>query len=300
MLVNISEIKNQIETKTFSFDKVHIFICNHSDTLPRHYIKELTKHIDLIFVDSEETIPEKNALFETEPTELYVYKCDEFKLKHLEGKVSNLLVLTQKLDSSDGDNIFVTDIPKMEEWMFRDYCKHLLPGVDDKDIDYLINLVGDRTDRLLIEVEKISQFDISRQQSEFDKLRESNDWEDLEKLNNWDFINFIQRKNKKGLVSIIPKLKRIDILKEGMVTKLTNSFKNIIDVQMDPRSTPESLNISAEQFKKITYSCNKFSNAQLIKIYEFLTSFDYKLKKGELQLSNEKMVDYIVCNLLTI
>lgn len=299
MLVNIAEIKTQLETHTFDLSKIHIFICDKDNILLNHYLGELGKTYDIIYVDSFELLPD-NLGFSVESNNIYVCKCAELKnsdLSNIESKLPNSIIVINKLEKDDLENSIVTSFPKLDDWMVQDYCKHLLPGVKEEDVEYLISITKGDNRRLLKEVEKISIFDVTTQQQEFDLLRNGNDWNDLQTLNIWDFINYIQRKDFNGMSTILSKIENIDIEGTGVVTSLLSSFRKIIDIQMNPSATAESLNMSPKQFKAITYSCNRFSNTQLIRIYEFLTSIDFKLKNGELQLSNSKLVDYIICNI---
>ena len=51
-----------------------------------------------------------------------------------------------------------------------------------------------------------------------------------------------------------------------------------------------------KQFKAIKYNCGRFTNEELVKIYELLTSIDIKLKTG--LIDNKIIVDYLLSKIL--
>lgn len=298
MILDIRDLKTQLESKTFDATTVHFFISDEVNVLVNNYISEIGKIYNIIYVDDIELIPDENPLFNSEIKDVYVCKCLEINSNKLQNKIKNLIIISPK--AVYGDEVNAIKFPKLEPWMVSDYCKQQLPGVREEDVDYLFTICKNDYERLLNETSKISIFTPEKQQSAFDNLKESSDWDDLQILKHWDLINYIQRKNLNGISEVLSKIDFIDIEGTGVVTLLLQNLKRVIDVQMNPHATAESLGMTPKQFKAITYSCNKFSNNQLINIYEFLTSIDYKLKMGELQLSNRKLVDYIICKVLTL
>ena len=97
----------------------------------------------------------------------------------------------------------------------------------------------------------------------------------------------------------------IDIEAMGLVTILKKNIRNIIDVQMNPSATYVSTGMSPKQFASVKYNVGKFSNEQLIDLYEFLLDIDLSLKSGELQFSNNTKENnqlfnvYIINNFLS-
>lgn len=298
MILDIKDLKSQLESKTFDIATIHFFISDSYNVLVDNYISEIGKLYNIIYIDDVELIPDENPLFDSDITDVYVCRCSEINSNKLQNKIKNLIIISPKVVY--GDEINAIEFPKLEPWMVTDYCKHQLPGVKSEDVDYLVSICKNNYTRILKEVSKVSVFNKERQQEMFDALKESNDWDDLQTLKHWDLINYIQRKNLKGISDILSRIEFIDIEGTGVVTLLLQNFKKVIDIQMNPQATAESLGMSPKQFNAITYSCNKFSNTQLINIYEFLTSIDSKLKMGELQLTNSKLVDYIICKVLTL
>ena len=44
----------------------------------------------------------------------------------------------------------------------------------------------------------------------------------------------------------------------------------------------------------------KYKNEELIKIFEFLTSIDNEVKSGKLDIENEDLISYLICNIIEI
>ena len=107
---------------------------------------------------------------------------------------------------------------------------------------------------------------------------------------------------------ILSDLENLDIEATGLVTIMIKQIKNLIDIQVNPKSTAASLGMNPKQFNAIKYNVGKFKNEQLINMFEFLTEIDFRLKNGELTLDetnegivrNNKLVDYITVNLLNL
>ena len=90
----------------------------------------------------------------------------------------------------------------------------------------------------------------------------------------------------------------IDIEGVGLVTILRKNVLNIMSIQMNAKATPESTGMTPKQFNAVRYSCGKIKDDKLIEMLQFLNSIDYRLKSGNLTLSNSRMIDYILCNVL--
>ena len=98
------------------------------------------------------------------------------------------------------------------------------------------------------------------------------------------------------IVDILKNINNIDIEPYGVLTLLLKQFRTIIDIQMNPKASAESLNMPPKQFYAIKMNCGRFDNNKLIDIYEKLTSIDLMLKSGE--LDNNKIIEYLLINIL--
>ena len=61
-----------------------------------------------------------------------------------------------------------------------------------------------------------------------------------------------------------------------------------------------TLGFTDKKFYVVSGKCNKFSTKNLVDAFEFLTSIDYKLKSGWLDLTNTQLVSYVLNNVMDI
>ena len=136
------------------------------------------------------------------------------------------------------------------------------------------------------------------QESVFRDISSSNGYCDLSPLNIFNFTNAILKKDKMTIMSVLEDIDSIDVEGTGLITILHKNFKQLIDVQIGKNTTAESLGMSPKQYKAVQYNCGKYTSDALVKVFEFITGLDYKLKSGQLDLSNQRLIDYIVCSVL--
>lgn len=132
--------------------------------------------------------------------------------------------------------------------------------------------------------------------SAFELFNIEDAYSDLSNYNIFNFITAITKRDLNTIVDILKNINNIDIEPYGVLTLLLKQFRTIIDIQMNPKASAESLNMPPKQFYAIKMNCGRFDNNKLIDIYEKLTSIDLMLKSGE--LDNNKIIEYLLINIL--
>ena len=286
-----------------------IFKWEDNSFLAYQYAREIAKSMNLTlnYVDSfDDVLDTLNSAFSFEDTSdlLKVYVCDEFVCDQSIDltKIENVLVICHKTSL---DGAFVYEFPKLEAWQIQAYMKSQCPGLNEREIDWLYNITSSLSKnneniyRLDNEVKKINCFPKDEQENIFRELSDSGGYNDLSPLTIFNFTNAILKKDKVTVKNVLEEIDSIDVEGVGLVTILHKNFKQVIDIQMGKNVSPESLGLSIKQFKAIEYNCGKYSQQSLIKIFKFLTDIDYRLKSGLLELSNSRMIDYIVCSVMS-
>ena len=74
----------------------------------------------------------------------------------------------------------------------------------------------------------------------------------------------------------------------------------MIQVQMTPNATAQGLGMNPKVFNAIKYN-KKFSDNELINLFEFVTSLDYKLKSGNLPFdpNSRQLLDFVTNRVLS-
>lgn len=189
--------------------------------------------------------------------------------------------------------------------MIEDFVKMRLQGLDDTQIKWLCEVCTYDIFRLDQECKKLEIFDINQQKAMFNLMNEENAYSDLSSFTIFNLTNALIKKDLNTIKSILNDILSIDVEGVGLVTILHKQIKNLIDIQINPKNTAETLGMKPQQYNAIRYNVGKFTNNQLMDIFEFLCEFDYKLKSGYIQFSgsakenNLRIIDYIIVNLLT-
>ena len=134
----------------------------------------------------------------------------------------------------------------------------------------------------------------------FDIINDDNGYDDMTQNKIYDLTNAVLSKDLKQVAIILKDIKNMDVEGVGLVTILRKSFKLVIGIQLDRDASPEKLGIKATQFNVVrAKNCNKFNENKLRSIYKFLVEFDYNLKSGNLDMSKDRLIDYIICEVLS-
>ena len=195
---------------------------------------------------------------------------------------------------TNNDDLETIKFPKVETWQMLDYARVSLKGVNERKIEWLVNLLGNNQLRLENEINKITIFPMNERDAIFDLINNDGGYDDITNLTMFNLVTAISKKSKQEIIDVLEAIKLIDIEPMGLVTSLLKQFKLAIDVKMGTKDY-KGLNISQKQYIAIK-KYNPYTSTELVKAYKLLTNIDYELKIG--LLPNEYIVDYVVCNIL--
>ncbi len=305
--MTLQELKLSIESGNIP-DNLIIFKNSESSFIASQYTRMIAikKNLEINYIeDLKGILQDYGSIFNDINLEttsiLNVYKVDV--LKHIPSslyQLNNLIIITDKIEDKETETFFnsnIINVPKLEDWQWKDYVYSLCEGVDTQNLDWLINICKDK-DRLDNEVQKVSLFNESERKYLFEDLIRDGFLDDLSSYNIFNIVNMICRKDINSLQSIISDLTKIDVNEFGLLTLLIKNFKNLITVQLSFNPTPESTGIDAKQLYALKKMPRVYSQEQLITIYSFLCDIDRQVKSGE--LPTEIMIDYLITKILTI
>ena len=195
---------------------------------------------------------------------------------------------------TNNDDLETIKFPKVETWQMLDYAKVSLKGVNERKIEWLVNLLGNNQLRLENEINKITIFPMNERDAMFDLINNDGGYDDITNLTMFNLVTAISKKSKQDIIDVLEAIKLIDIEPMGLVSSLLKQFKLAIDVKMGTKDF-KGLNISQKQYIAIK-KYNPYTPNELVKIYKLLTNIDYELKIG--LLPNEYIIDYVICNIL--
>lgn len=305
--MTIESLKNSLDSNTL--DDFYIFINSENTFLSNQYIDAIAKSrsLKIVYIDNlNSLIPDKNDIFGSadtiDSTCLYVYKVDKFDNKDISIKdIKNLIIICDKIDDETKEifDSFIVNIPKLEDWQIKDYVYSLGDGIDTKKLDWLINITNNDIYRLHNEINKLTLFSSKERDQLFNLMIEEDAFIDLANYVIFDLTNAILQKDIKKIKYMLEAVKSWDCEPLGLQVLLTNNFRNVLSVQLAPNSTPEKLGLTPKQVYAIRKNnTGYYSKEQLIRIFDIISSCDYKMKNGD--LSNDMLIDYMILNILSV
>ena len=238
---------------------------------------------------------------------LQLYAVDKFTTKLIASQLKeleNVIVICKEVD--DGlleilkQNEMHFEIPKLKDWQVIDYLRVSCSGLSVPKIQWLYNVTGGNVYRLDNEIKKISCFDRSFHEDAFDMINADNGYEDLTQNKIYDLSNAILSRDVNQMRSILKDIQSMDVEGVGLITILRRSFKIVIGIQLDSNATAEKLGIKQAQFNVVrAKNCGKYSTDKLKQVFKFLTDFDVNLKSGNLDMSKDRLIDYIICEVMS-
>ena len=293
--MDIKKLKEKIKANTLD-DSPLILIYQDVPFICHQYVNKIceNKRLEKTSISKLNEILKDDSLFDTEDSFLYVYEVDKLD-ENIPEDMKNLIVICKQVTNGN-TNINTIKIDKLLPWQIEDYIKARVPGLHAPQIKWLCDISKYNIYRLEKECDKLSIFSKELQQVLFNQMNEENAYRDLNSLTIFNFITAIVNKDYQTITDVLENIRWIDIEPTGTVTLLLKQFKILIDVAFSS-SWNNTLSCSEKQFYYFKHNMvGLYTKEQLIDIYEFLTSLDYKLKSG--YVANDELVDFVLINIL--
>ena len=287
--MDIKELKYKIEKGTLD-DSFMVWIATEDNIVVDQYIKAIkeSKHLETKFIDNLNEIPDES--FIVDPN-LYILKTKKWAS---EDKHDNCIVICEEAKSPEA-----IKFPNIESWQVIDYVAYLVPGIPDNFLETLIKQYTSNYARFISDMQKLSIFSEDEQLRMLEKTIQDGCYDELSSVTVFDLTTALIKKDMQKVTEVLKVKPYIDLTPMHFWTIITNNFKNIVRLQLDPSASAQSLGISDKQAWVIKkYNCGFYSKEQLIKIYKMLCSIENKFKFGELDVDN--IIDYIVCKVLEV
>jgi len=305
--MTIESLKELIETNA-DLDSMYIFLNSENTFLSNQYIVEISKkkNLKIVYVeDLKALIPDKNDIFGVEETIdstcLYVHHQETFDFKDSSLKeLKNLIIVCDKIDDETKEifDPYIIKMPRLEEWMIKDYVYTIADGVDTVKLDWLIKVANNDIYRIENEIAKISIFPKVERNYIFDLLMEEDAFADLNNYHIFDLSTALLQKDLIKIAELVEDVKSWDCEPLGLQVLTSQNFRKVLQIQLSPKPDPDKLGLTSKQIWAIQkYNCGFYSRDQLVKIFDKVTYADYMMKNGD--LSNDKLVDYLILNILS-
>lgn len=293
----LEELKNNLCNHSLSLPFKAVFKYKDNSFLCYQYLNSIVKEKNLnkIFIESLNDLNSISPILQND-NNIYIIEVDKLN-SSLDFNCSyNILVICQEIDPKL--KIDFIEFPPLVEWQLKDYIKAKLPGLSVENISWLYYITKGDIYKIAEECDKISIFSPSLQNKIFLSLKQERNYENLNVSSIFDLLKAISKRDIESLKNMREEIRQEDPF--ALITLLNKQFLNIINIQLYKNATPESLKMPYNQFQAIKYLTGYYTSSQLIKIIDFLSSLDYRVKGGELDTSSEYFTYYIINNIINI
>lgn len=293
------ELKERIQTNKLDDSPLILkykdtkFICN-------QYIQQIAKNknysLEYITCLNECKVAEDS--FDSIDNRLFILDVEELK-EPVDSTYKNVIILTKEV--STDLSIDYVDMIAIENQHIEDYIHYRVPGLNENEIKWLCTVAKYDIYRLDKECFKLALFPQASQSIIFKEISSDNGYSDLTNDNIFTFCDALIKKDYKKTSELIPEINEADLEPLGCVTILLKKFKQMADFLLNPKSSPSSCKMTEKQFyflKKHPEKFSAYSTNEIIKNIEFLSNIDFEIKSGNLELSRNRLLDYIVINIL--
>ena len=296
--MTLEEFKQAIELNTLDVKYIIVVCEDESANFVFHqYLRAYTKqrNININFVDAINSKAHIDLFNQLQNT-FDVYVCTKLDIDVIPRNTTwvRCKSVSKQVEKSLSD--YIVRIKKLEPWQIRDYVYTLCAGIDQRELDILLDTYKDNIYGLDNEISKLLIF--NDMNKVYPKIK-SQLFNDVSSFGIFDLVNALIKCDIILLKNILPNIDNIDVDIFGLLKLLQLNFKRVIDVQLSKNATAESLGMSGKQFYAIKkFSTNIYTRNQLLSIYEFITSCDYYIKSG--YIDTENMLDYIITKIISV
>ena len=309
--MTLEQLKEKIENGEQINDFL-IFVKDEDHFLVNQYINAICKNNNL----------EKyytNSLLEDSQSALSLVFDYSNKLKILEvdtleeilpeyKELKNSIIVCNKVSSSLKTALkdFIITFPKLQTWQIIDYIKLRLSEFSSDDIEWLCAACDNNINKVISELNKLDVVDNKQEVFNYLRYDPSSDLVAVAanskdnsyiKVNMFKLVDLILEHDLGNLSYILNHLEDIDFSFIALVTNLLTKAKQIL-LTIYQNVSYTDLGISQAQQKFLFWKYKKIPEAYLRKIIHFTANLDLKIKRGELELNNYSLFNYLLANIL--
>ena len=238
--------------------------------------------------------------FDTNSGDLFVLHVDEFTLPaNFDPEDYNKVVVVCNKYKGAAD--YAIKFPKLTEDNLKEYMETICPGLSTKSIDWIYEDAEGNAFKIFNEMQKLRVFPENNQESMFAIMKSGGNYVSSHGMSIYTLITAIFLKQITVVSKYLANIDNIDVKQNaglGIVTILKDNIRDILLIQTNSKATAASLGFSNEKFYAVRNKCGKFHTENLVRAFEFLTEIDYRLKSGQLELTNSQLTGYVVTNVM--
>lgn len=210
----------------------------------------------------------------------------------------NTIVVCDKIDKdiAKAAEDFIIKLPTLQDWHITDFIKQQCPALDDYEAKWLCEATNQNIYRTIQELDKINIFPAEQQREIFNEIR-FDPASDLYAFKIFDISTALAHGNLVPLREYLLHGKFLDFDPIAIVNLTLTEVKNALLI-IHSKVAPAAIGKSDSQGRGITYGCRDITLEKAKRMIEFLSNIDLRLKSSELDMSRERLIDYIISHLL--
>ena len=300
--MNIAELKDKINDHSLT-ENFFIFLHPKNTFLPNQYIDAICAELKLEKLVCTSIFEQESALSLVMPEDMNmrVIYAEEFnEICEDYSRFCNTIIVCEKIDKKIQKLVedFVIEFPKLADWQIKDYIKSKCPALEQEYIDWLYQATAGDIHRIANELDKLLLFPPEEHSTILVALKNA-PGSDLFNLDFYKFMDAIMDNNMDVIRSYLIHQKACNFDIFALTNSLLSKAKNMLLAGYCPNITAEDLEMTPKQFYFYRNAAGKIpSTTQLRKMINILSRIDLKVKSGELDLKNNRQIDYILTQLV--
>ena len=312
--MNIQELQKQIINK--QFDNLYIFL-GEEIAIQKIYINKIAEleELEIQYVEEYKQIHNSlkvNNLFNTKKLYIILDDLDISKQENVWQNINpNENILIFKYNNLDKRSKFykqfedrIVEFEKLSDEVLTKYIQKDLPNMYNENCKKLIDICNNNYNQILLEIDKIKQFDNLYGDKEYNKI--NNIFLDLEHKGafhkeisdiTFTFIEKVLKRDIKQVYDLQKKLKQIGESNIKLLSLLYNNFKIVLLIQSCKSSDickTTGLNNGQVYYNKD--KVNYYSTGELVHALRLIQQIESGIKKGT--IDEVISLDYLLVNIL--
>lgn len=306
--MNIIELKEAIVNGDLD-DNFMVFVADSDHFLVNQYVREIAslKKLPINEISSlAETLDiSALALVMNFDSKLNILRVDTFNEEYESYMgFKNIIVICDKLDKKiekhPEASQFIIKMPKLVDWQVKDYSTILCPELTERASEWLYSATGGNIYKVLNELDKVLLFEPKDRMSILSAMANDPNTDLVVPAvkDVFEFYDAIFSRDYEKISKVLLHREKYDFDPFGLTTTLLTKYKLLALMKGTKKLTDAELGAQAKQAKFLAAKYKSLPMQRCQNAISFLSSIDFKVKNGELDLSKSSLTDYIISHLL--
>lgn len=215
--------------------------------------------------------------------------------------ITNTVIICNKVDKKIEELVapYIIKVPKLLDWQIKDYILASCSSITPDDAEQLYWATAGDIYRIENELYKINLFPEDHHRAALMGLIYSDD-SSLYNIDMFKFKDAIMKDQKAPVLDYLKHRQAVELDPFYLTSLLINEYKKIIFIIGNSGKTAKQLGLTDAQANAIKRVYKGYSIPIAARKLRVLTSINYKLVNGLLDIPKDKLFDYIICKVMAV